>query len=309
MTTGVATTENKTALPTKARNGLIDFYRFFFSLVVVKNHSLFIVSSPYFGPGRACVEFFFILSGFLFYSFLERCKTESIRESILRLHKTRFLPLAIPTCIGVLSNVIECFVERKFSVWGYLWYIEVMFIEMVVLILLRRWIKSDKRFMLVILGIMAVAVAVKFFTPLYSWGFIRGASTIPMGLFLASLPKLKRKWLATLLLIPTVAICFLYIFFNLANVEWLGFRIPELLLDNLVYPALVYLTFCIEIKSRLLSYLGALSFGLYAFQCTADLLRTLGVQSRLILFGVILLATLIEDSAKRVYKLRKRKSS
>ena len=58
--------------PRKERNGLIDLYRFLLSLVVAKSHSLFAVGGPYFGPGRVCVEFFFVLSGYLFFSFLDK---------------------------------------------------------------------------------------------------------------------------------------------------------------------------------------------------------------------------------------------
>lgn len=288
--------------PTKARNGLIDLYRFLLSLVVVKSHSLFIVGGPYFGPGRACVEFFFVLSGYLFLPFLNKSKDTSIKESLLRLHKTRFLPLAIPLCIGVLSNIIESFVVGKLNIWGYLWYIEVMFLEMIALILLRKWIKRDKAFLLTITAIMVVALILKFFGPFYSWGFFRGASSIPIGILMASLPRVKKKGVALLFLLPTLVACFAMLCFHLTDVEWLGYRIPELILDNVLYPALIYFSFCLEYRSKLFSYLGALSFGLYAFQCTADLFRTLGSNNIWLLFGFILFATLIEDLGKRIYR-------
>lgn len=302
MTATKITANNETKKAAKARNGLIDLYRFLLSLVVVKSHSLFVLHGPYFGPGRACVEFFFVLSGYLFWSFLSKNKNKSIKENILQLHKTRFLPLAIPICIGVLSNIIESCVVGELSVWGYLWYVEVMFIEMIVLILLRKLIKRDKWFMIAILGIMTVALILKFFGPFYTWGFFRGASSIPLGIFIASLPKIKKKWVAALFLIPTLIGCFTVLCFNLTNVEWLGYRIPELILDNVLYPALIYFSFCLEFKSKLCSYLGALSFGLYAFQCTADMFRTLGLNNTRVLFGFILFATVVEDLGKRAYR-------
>lgn len=290
---------------TKARNGLIDLYRFLLSLVVVKSHSLFVVDGPYFGLGRTCVEFFFVLSGYLFWSFLQKNKENSLIESLFNLFKTRFLPIAIPLCIGVLSNIIESALLDRFNMWGYLWYIKVMFTEMIVLILLRKLIKSDKIFMIIIMGIMIVALALKFFGPYYSWGLVRGASSIPMGVFIASIPKIKKKRIAAILLIPSIIICFAMVGFNLADVEWLGFRIPELILDNILYPALIYFSFCLDFRSKIFSYLGALSFGLYAFQCPANLLRILGVKSTWLLFGIILAATLIEDGAKRIYRYNK----
>ncbi len=297
--------------PSKAkRNGLIDLYRFFFALVVVKNHSLFVYGGPYFGPGRVCVEFFFILSGFLFYSFLEKNKNEPLLNSLIKLFKSRALPLAIPLCIGVASNVISNFFDGDyFNIWGYLWYVEVMLVEMTALIILRKYIKNDKAFIITIASIMMTALLLKFSGLLYSFGYVRGASSIPMGLLIAMLPRIpkKRKWLIWLLLIPTMVACFIVVCFNLGNVEWLGLRLPELILDNLLYPALIYLTFCLEFECKFFSYLGALSFGLYAFQCPADLFRVLGVSDIWLLFGFILLATLFEDAAKRIYKYRRQK--
>ncbi len=291
----------------KSRNGLIDLYRFLLSLVVVKSHSLFILNGPYFGPGRACVEFFFVLSGYLFWSFLNKSKDRSIKESIIQLHKTRFIPLAIPLCIGVVSNLIESIATEKLNMWGYLWYIEVMFIEMIVLILLRKFIKDDKKFILTITVIMLVTLILKFFGPFYTWGFFRGASSIPIGIILASLPKVKKKWISILCLIPAAIGCFTMVCFEWSNVDWFGYRIPELILDVVLYPALIYFTFCLEFKSRLFSYLGSLSFGLYAFQCLADMLRTFGVSNVRFLFGLILFATIIEDGGKRLYRYMRKK--
>lgn len=290
----------------KSRNGLIDLYRFLLSLVVVHGHGLFVVKVPYFGPGSACVEFFFVLSGYLFWSFLKKNRDRSFRENIAQLIKSRFFPLAIPFCIGVLSNLIEIFFSGEFGIFGYLWYIEVMFIEMIILILLRKWIKSDKKFMITMFGIMLFAIVLKYFTPLYTLGYIRAATTIPLGIFLASLPKIKNKRISIVLLVPIMIVCFLFICFRWKNIEWFGYKIPELILDNVLYSALIYLTFCFEFKSKFLSYLGGLSFGLYAFQCTADMFRTMGVTNTYILFGIILFATLLEDTGKRIYRHRKK---
>ncbi len=287
------------------RNGLIDLYRFFLSLVVVKSHSLFVYNGEYFGPGRACVEFFFVLSGYLFFSFLEKNKELPLKSALKKLLKSRLLPLAIPLCIGIVSNIICNFFDGDYlNIWGYLWYVEVMLVMMVVLVILRKIIKSDKAFFIIIGSVMIVALILKFSGLLYSFGYIRGASSLPAGILIAMIPKIKpkRKWLTWILLLPTMALCFVMICFNLSNVEWLGLRIPELILDNLLYPALIYLTFCLDFKCSVFSYLGALSFGLYAFQCPADLMRVLGVKSIWLLFGFILLATLIEDAAKRIYK-------
>lgn len=310
MTNTLDTPKVKMTPPKKERNGLIDLYRFLLALVVVKSHSLFVLPGPYFGPGRVCVEFFFVLSGFLFYSFLERCKDRPILESLIKLFKSRLLPLAIPLGIGIVSNIIYSILEKEsFSLWGYLWYVEAMFLAMIVLIVLRRFIKNDKTFSLTIAGIMLVALVLKFSGLCYSWGLIRSASSLPMGILVAMLPKIKPKfkWLVWGLLIPVIAACFYIICFNLGNTEWFGLRILELILDNVLYPALIYLSFCLNFKCKFFSYLGALSFGIYAFQCPADLFRLMGVTNIWILFGFILLATLAEDTGKRIYRYVRKK--
>ena len=278
---------------------------------MVKGHSLFIVGGPYFGPGRVCVEFFFVVSGYLFLPFLRKCKDRPIKESICALFKSRFLPLAIPTVIGVLSNIAACFIEGEFGFWGYLWYIEVMFVEMLIIIVLYKLINNERNFNIVLASILVIAFILKFSGIAYSWGYMRGASSIPMGIFLAMLPKIKpkRQWLAWILLVPVFAYCFTVVCFQFGNVEWFGIRIFEALLDNLFYPALIYLSFCISFKCKFFSYLGALSFGLYAFQCPADLLRVIGVGDVRILFSVILFATLAEDSGKRIYRYARQKRS
>ena len=289
----------------KARNGLIDLYRFLLAIVVVKSHGLFVLDGPCFGPGRVCVEFFFVLSGYLFYSFLQRSKNLPIKASLIGLWKSKVLPLSIPLAIGVLSNVISSFFDGEaFNPWGYLWYVEVMLVEMLILVILRKLIRSDLKFNVLLACILAISLILKFSGLLYSFGYIRGASSIPAGIFLAMLPKWKpkRKCIVLLPLIPVFALCFSIVCFNLGNVEWFGVRFIELALDNLLYPALIYLSFCLEFKSKIFSYLGALSFGLYAFQCPADLLRTLGVKNIWVLFGFILIATLLEDGGKKVYK-------
>lgn len=304
-----ATTAPMAQKPKKARNGLIDLYRFLLSLIVVKSHALFIVDVPYFSLGRACVEFFFVLSGYLLWSFLCKCRELSIKDGLIRLCKSRVLPLAIPLGVGIVSNIISSSLEGEFGIWGYLWYIKVLFGAMVVLFLLRKLVRSDRLFISIVMGVMAVALVLKFFGPYYSFSYARGASSIPMGIFIASLPKIKKKPIAMIGLIASITACALMLCFNWADVTWFGYFIPELILDNVLYPALIYFTFCFELKCAPLSYLGALSFGMYAFQCPADLFRKLGLTNVWLLFGFILAATLIEDGGKRLYRhIRKKRT-
>lgn len=294
----------------KKRNSLIELYRFFFALNVVKNHGFFPEGLNYFSPGRVSVEFFFVLSGFLFVRTLNRLSDLPLRESIPKLIVGKLKPLLFPLIIGVLSNIIYNIVAKEYfdGIWGYLWYIEAMMLVFVAYLILRKIIKSEKVFLYVVLGIFILATLMRFSGIFYEWGYVRAAATISLGMLLSKLPKIEieRKWIAWVILIPVQAMCFVIVCFHLGNVDWFGgFRGVEFILDNLLYPALIYLTFNVSISSKVLDYLGALSFGLYAFQCPADLFRLLGISNVYILLLIIVTLAVTEDVVKRTVK-RKR---
>ncbi len=295
----------------KSRNGLIELYRFLFALNVVKSHGLFIINSPYFGPGRVSVEFFFVLSGFLFASYLEKHKDLPLKNAIPKMLYDKLRPLLVPLIIGLGSNLAYNLIAKDgtINIWGYLWYVHAMIVAYIAYVILRRLIKNDKAFLLTTLGICVIATVLKFSGLFYTWGYFRAASTLSLGILLAKLPRLqiKRKWPIWLALIPVQAACFAVVCFGLGNVEWGGVRVIEIILDVLLYPALVYLTFQLDIKNNLMNYLGAISFGLYAFQCPADLMRLIGVGDIYLWFGFIVAAAIIEDAAKRIIKRNKNK--
>ncbi len=294
----------------KKRNSLIELYRFFFALNVVKNHGFFPEGLNYFSPGRVSVEFFFVLSGYLFLRTLDKLSELPLRESLLKLIVGKLKPLFFPLIIGLLSNIIYNIVAKEYfdGIWGYLWYVEAMMLVFIAYLVLKRIINSEKVFTYVVLGIFIVATLMRFSGILYEWGYVRAFATISLGMLLAKVPKIeiKQRWLIWVLLIPVQIACFLVVCFHLGNVEWFGgFMGVELILDNLLYPALIYLTFNVSVSSRALDYLGSLSFGLYAFQCPADLLRLLGLSNRYMLLLIIVSLTVTEDIIKRIYKSRK----
>ena len=294
----------------KKRNSLIELYRFFFALNVVKNHGFFPEGFNYFSPGRVSVEFFFVLSGFLFVGTLEKLSDLPLNKSLPKMIVGKLKPLFFPLIIGVLSNIIYNIVAKEYfdGIWGYLWYIEAMMLVFIAYLVLRRVIKSEKVFTYVTLGIFTLATLMRFSGVFYEWGYVRAAATISLGMLLSKLPKIEieRKWIAWVILIPVQAMCFVIVCFHLGNVDWFGgFRGVEFILDNLLYPALIYLTFNVSISSKVLDYLGALSFGLYAFQCPADLFRLLGISNVYILLLIIVTLAVTEDVVKRIVK-RKR---
>lgn len=290
------------------RNGLIELYRFLFAVNVVKGHGLFILDSPYFGPARISVEFFFILSGFLFASYLEKNKSLPFKKDLIKLLRSKLGPVMIPLVVGIGFNIISTIVmyNGEIKVWGYLWYVKDMMLACIFYVVLRKCIKSDKVFLLVTAGICLVATILKFFGPFYTWGYFRAASTLSLGILIGRIPKLqlKKKWPIWIMLVPVITACFTVVCFGLGDVLWGEVKVIEIILDVVLYPALVYLTFQLDVKSRWMNYLGALSFGLYAFQCPADFLRNLGIGNRFVWFTFILVASITEERIKK-YRFRK----
>ena len=294
----------------KKRNSLIELYRFFFALNVVKNHGFFPEGFNYFSPGRVSVEFFFVLSGFLFVGTLEKLSDLPLNKSLPKMIVGKLKPLFFPLIIGVLSNIIYNIVAKEYfdGIWGYLWYIEAMMLVFIAYLVLRKVIKSDRVFTYLTIGVFILSTLLRFSGVFYEWGYVRAFATISLGMLLTRLPKIeiKQKWLIWVILIPVQIACFLIVCLHLGNVQWFGgFMGVEFILDNFLYPALIYLTFNVSISSKVLDYLGALSFGLYAFQCPADLFRLLGISNVYILLLIIVTLAVTEDVVKRTVK-RKR---
>jgi peptidoglycan/LPS O-acetylase OafA/YrhL len=294
----------------KKRNSLIELYRLLFALNVVKNHGFFPEGIPYFGPGRVSVEFFFILSGFLFVRTLEQGKDAPLKTGLGKVLIGKTKPLLIPLIIGLVCNLACNLVSGAYfdGIWGYLWYVHSMLVVFMGYVALRKWIKSDQAFWGVVIGVFAVATTMRFSGIFYSWGNIRAAAALSLGMLLTKLPpiRLKHQNLLWLVLVPVQAACLAIVGLMAADAEILGgFRWLELLMDTVLYPALIYFTFQLKFHSGVLNYLGGLSFGLYAFQCPADLLRTLGFDNRIWLLLFIIAAAVLEDGGKRIWRFYK----
>ena len=106
----------------KKQNSLIELYRFFFALNVVKSHGFFPEGLHYFSPGRVSVEFFFVLSGYLFWRTLEKLRDLPLRESLPRLVVGKLRPLLFPLVLGLICNLIYNVVDGDYfsGAWWYL---------------------------------------------------------------------------------------------------------------------------------------------------------------------------------------------
>lgn len=279
---------------------------------VVVGHGLFPIATEHFGPDRISVEFFFILSGFLFYRSLPTIKEMRVRDAIIKTVIPRLKPLAVPMIIGLASNAVLNYLSSykpMIEIFRYLWYIPAMLITMAVFAIMRSLIKSDKLFfgILIVLCVIATAMRYSGSSWMFYFDYIRSTASISLGILIAKLPqpKFKKKFILPLLLLPVVAATFTIIYLGLA-VEQVKY---EALTDLVLYPILIYLSFGIDLHFAPFDYLGSLSFGIYAFQCPARLVAFIGVPSRWIPFCLIFVLTLVENTAKRIIMAYKKKKN
>ncbi len=298
----------------KQRNSLIELYRFLFAMNVVIGHGLFPIDIPYFGPDRVSVEFFFILSGFLFCKSLEKYKEMSLLPAVKGMLISKIKPLLVPTVIGLICNAILNYITNynPLKVFRYLWYIPAMLAAFLLYTILRVLIKNDKIFWITVGSICFTATLLRFsgYESLFFFDYIRSAIAVSLGMLIARIPKIEFKhkvvwWIA---LVPVATAIFYIVFNKLATVAWFGgFMGIEAILNLILYPTLIYITFNIDFHFAIFDYLGGLSFGIYAFQCPARLVANIYVDNRWIPFVLIFILAIGEDTIKRILNIYKDK--
>ena len=290
------------------RNSLIELYRFLFAMNVVKNHGYFPYQGKYFRPGRISVEFFFVLSGWFLVKSVEKYMSMPYWKGLYRMIKNKIVALGIPLLVGLVFGLVyKCLVGMDnwwdFSIWGYLWYVHDMFLVFIFYYTIKRYVKSNKWF-LIITGIVFVTSSIiHAFPTFYSWGYFRAFSAMSLGILISYIPpiKIKRKWI---LIIPLVCVSALILKMFLFEFTF----IEDEILNLVLYPAFIYLTFQFNVHIAAFNYLGALSFGLYAYQSVTRVIETCGYENTWVFFAIILTLSVLTDLVKRIIKLRKQKT-
>ena len=90
----------------KAKNSLIELFRFLFALWVLYYHSFVPYKGEMFGQGYLAVEFFFVLSGFFLMRSIDKYIHRPTKEGLLSFLKHRFKSIAIPFLIGEVFVLI-----------------------------------------------------------------------------------------------------------------------------------------------------------------------------------------------------------
>jgi len=284
------------------KNSLIELYRFILSLIVVKSHSMFIYGGPYFSSGFICVEFFFILTGYLFIGFLEKVHDMNFREAIILFFKKKVLKLGLPLFVGISFNIIYCIIslilndELTLNLWSYLWYVKQMIYTCLILIIFKKFFKREKHF------IMFLICWVLIFTVLRNLGcehvgFVRGAAALPLGVLIGYIPKLKINKILNWVLV--------FVLFSL-TILFLMYSGDKLLIQFafiILYPSLIYFTFLLKFNFSIFNFLGSLSFGLYAYQLVPRLfIKFFNLSNRNVIFVIILGLSLLTLLLRFIFK-------
>ena len=291
----------------KKRNSLIEFFRFFFALNVVKNHGYFPYRTHLFSPGRVSVEFFFVLSGFLLRKSLDKYTRLPYFQGLLLMLKNKVVALGIPFLIGYFFIITRNYlsgmdIQKVFVEWGYLWYVFNMFFVDIFYFTVRKFGKSEKWFFIITAVVFVITASAHAIPQCFEWGYLRAFSTMSLGILISYIPsiKLKKQWLFIIPVVVLFGYVLRILLFDFTFIE-------EEILDLLIYPALIYFTFQLPIHNKVLNYLGALSFGLYAYQAVPQLLWVYNIGNAWIYFFIIVGLTVLTDAIMRLIRFYKQK--
>lgn len=301
------------------KNSLIELMRFLFALWVVYYHGFIPFRISGWSNGFLAVEFFFILSGFYLVRSIDKYKDAPIKKGLPDFLKHRFKAIAVPFIINEIFVLYYSIAVNRSPInffFGFLWYIRDLFIAMAAIFLLRRLIKNEKVFYIILCALSLLALFGFWWIPMMAWpsGPFRSIAAMPIGMIAALIPKLKAKKddgkksapniiLIAVGLIVSATSCFL-----IASSETKSPFIIYLLI-MLIYPALLYFASCVKINNSFLNWLGTLSFPIYAFQCPLRVLERYGVNDSMHLFIILVIMVLCYSAITECLKWRKIKKT
>lgn len=295
---------NSPTIKEKTRNGLIEFYRFLFALWVVYYHGFFIFKNEYFSHGYIAVEFFFILSGFYLIKSIDKYKEQNLIKGLSTFCWTRLKSLGLPFIIGSIFAIWFMFIEGEVSLLGYLWYIPTMFIVFITIFILRKYIKNEKIFILLLCLFVSISYIILYVPILQGFGIFRALGGISIGILFSYIKKIDLKYKnINFNLIITLLIFFIILL--LAYLPKPNF-ISEYFLIFLLMPLLIYFTNTLNINCSFLNFLGSLSFGLYAYQCVLRVIEAYFPLEQYLLFIILISIVLIEKLV--MYAIKKYKN-
>ena len=300
---------------TKNKNSLIELMRFFFALWVLYYHSFVPIKTSAFSDGFLAVEFFFVLSGFYLIRSIDKYTSQPINTGLFSFLKHRFSAIAIPFLINeIFVLYYSIFIEASYNFFfGFLWYIRDLFVAMSVIFILRKLIKGDRKFYLVMVGLSVMAFFAFQWFPLMAWpgGPLRSIAAMPIGMLAALIPKLKpRKETAKDKVLIAIIIA---VGLALSSIACLAIAYStnktlfiQYLLVIVVYPAMLYFASCVNFNNRVLNWIGSLSFPIYSFQCILRVVQYELIDDRTFLFILLWVLVFVYSAIMSILNHKKK---
>jgi peptidoglycan/LPS O-acetylase OafA/YrhL len=299
------------------RNAVVEFMRFIFAMWVVYYHSFipFSAGGEFFNRGYLGVEFFFILSGALFFSSYGKFNGRPLIKGHYEFLWKKLKGLGLIYIIGLFFAIWYSVLAFGFNVWniplffigqgglyGFLWFVpELLFVYAFMFILCRA--AKKKKILIPLLGAIVLTCYALYYTVLKDNGLMRAFGGVSLGILVSFVPafklKLKNKFNLLTRLCLSVAVCAVIAMMIIPKrYDWQDFILVAL------FAAILYFAFQADIpKYKALGivrncflYLGSLAFGLYALQCPLRILQYYGLAETTVLFAVLVTTAVLANA-------------
>ncbi len=247
-----------------------------------------------FTGGKLAVDCFFVLSGFFLINSFRKYNKNSCLNNFACFAKKRIMNMGSALIVGLLFSTLYFILFPSTDIgsnyiFGYLWYVPLMFIGFVYVYIFFKNINNNKVFILVM-----ITTSITCYLCYFMFGELRIFSPfagICLGVAISYIPistsLAKNQKLSILLSVILFLLCFALAYipnkYNLIN-----------LLIIAIYATFLYCCQHFNFYSTILNYLGKISFGLYALQTIPRVLRDVNIlHDNLAIFTIILCSAII----------------
>lgn len=293
------------------RNGIIEIARFLFAFFILFYHNLFVVELSVFNNANYFVDFFFLLIGFYLLLVFKRYENKHPVKSTFELVYDRLKKIGIPLLIAYGCNLAFCLISEPIQIKvHYLWFIHIMLIAYILYYALYRLIRKNEKWFVISMAIVfGVTFLMRICPHFYYYDELRGLSMISLGVLLSKVPKLKiEKQKYSILIVICVSLLILAGLY-VSSLDLTKKKVVEFISDIVLFPAFIYFALNINFKSKVTDVLGLSSDFIYIYQPVCVLMSELGVSNSWILFGTIILLTIVTTITLRFIEYKRYKSS
>lgn len=294
------------------RNSFLELFRFIFSLFILLYHNFFFVTIPVFGEANFALDFFFVLSGLFMIQTLRKYDELPFLKGLKTLLKDRLKYIWVAVAIGVVFAIVSWFLEPDFLFKPRLmWFVLFLLVLYAIYFAIKRLVKTEKRF-IVVVCIIGVVAAILRFSPLivtnndtfnsitstlYEVDELRGVICVPIGILVGLIPDFnnesnvnKNNVLFMMLLFSIILICTAIFTSNLGTTTK---AVSEIFIDLIAFPLLLYVSRYYKFNNKVINVLGSLSPFIYIYQQIPYTICYFGIENQWLKFLMVFVPVLI----------------